>query len=142
MQSMSLELWALFGAFGITALSIFLQGAHLGASAGNAYVVSDRSAPAPFEGPMGGRLARNVRNQIEGMALFLPLVAIATFAGISNGWTARGALVFVCARALYVPLYAFGVPGLRSLVWTAGFFALVAFAWGIFKSAAFPALPT
>ena len=74
MNAITYELWMLFAAFGITAFSIFVQGMHLGAAAGNAYVVSDRSEPAPFEGPIGGRLARNVRNQIEGMSLFVPLV--------------------------------------------------------------------
>ncbi|MEM9238384.1 MAG: MAPEG family protein [Pseudomonadota bacterium] len=43
-------------------------------------------------------MARNVRNQIEGMALFVPLVVIASITGISNGWTQWGALIFVCAR--------------------------------------------
>ncbi|MEM1274652.1 MAG: MAPEG family protein [Pseudomonadota bacterium] len=134
MTGITFELWMLLGAFGITAFSIFVQGLHLGAAAGNAYVVSDRSAPAPFEGPMGGRLARNVRNQIEGMALFVPLVLIASMTGISNGWTQWAALIFVCARAAYVPLYAFGIKGLRSLAWTAGFFALLAFARGIYAA--------
>lgn len=138
MQPISIELWSLFGAFSVTAMSIFLQGAHLGAVAGNSYVISDRSAPAPFEGPLGGRLARNVRNQIEGMALFVPLVSIAALTGISNDWTQWAAIVFVCARALYVPLYAFAVTGLRSLVWTVGFFSLLVFAWGVVQAASFP----
>lgn len=135
MTPLTFELWMLFAAFGITAVSIFVQGMHLGATAGNAYVLSDRSDPAPFEGPMGGRLARNVRNQIEGMALFVPLVLIASLAGISNGWTQWAALIFVCARLAYVPLYAFGVKGLRSMAWTAGFFSLLAFAWGLYAAA-------
>ena len=65
--------------------------------------------------PLDGRLARNVRNQIEGMALFVPLVVIASITGISNGWTQWGALIFVCARLAYVPFYAFGIKGLRSM---------------------------
>ncbi|MEM9436355.1 MAG: MAPEG family protein [Pseudomonadota bacterium] len=135
MAALTYELWMLFAALGVTAFSIFVQGVHLGAAAGNAYVVSDRSEPAPFDSPMGGRLARNVRNQIEGMALFVPLVLIASLAGISNGWTQTAALVFVCARLAYVPLYAFGVKGLRSMAWTVGFFALLAFAWGLYAAA-------
>ena len=135
MDGLTPELWMLFAAFGITAISIFLQGLHLGATVGNAYVISDRSEPAPFEGPIGGRLARNVRNQVEAMALFVPLVLIASLAGISNGWTQTAALVFVCARVAYVPLYAFGVKGLRSMAWTVGFFALLAFAWGLYSAA-------
>lgn len=134
MSALTYELWMLFAAFGITAFSIFVQGMHLGAAAGNAYVLSDRSNPAPVNGPMGGRLARTVRNQIEGMALFVPLVVIASLAGISNDWTQWGALIFVCARLAYVPLYAFGVKGLRSMAWTIGFFALLAFAWGLYPA--------
>lgn len=135
MGAITYELWMLFAALGVTAFSIFVQGMHLGATVGNAYVVSDRSEPAPFDGPMGSRLARNMRNQIEGMALFVPLVMIAFLSGISNGWTQTAALIFVCARLAYVPLYAFGIKGLRSLAWIVGSFSLLGFAWGLYSAA-------
>ncbi len=33
--------------------------------------------------------------------------------------TSLGALIYVAARAVYIPLYAFGVPYVRSLTWVA-----------------------
>ncbi|MEM9439073.1 MAG: MAPEG family protein [Pseudomonadota bacterium] len=136
-MELSTELWALFGVFSIAALSIFIQAAHLGAAAGNAYAVSDRSAKPPFSGPIGGRLARNVRNQAEGLMLFIPLVIVSEFAGVSNLWTQWGALVFISARALYVPLYAFAISPLRSMAWFAGFVSLFVYAWGILSATYF-----
>jgi uncharacterized MAPEG superfamily protein len=38
-------------------------------------------------------------------------------AGREGDLSAWGAIVYFGARVLYVPLYAFGVPVLRSLVW-------------------------
>lgn len=137
MIEMSQELWALMAMFGVVALSILFQGMHLGATAGNPYVISDRSTPPPGSSPVGGRLSRNVRNQVEGMILFIPLVLVSELAGVSNGWTQWAALIFICARALYVPFYAFGIAPLRTIAWTVGYFSLFAYGWGILSATYF-----
>ena len=45
--------------------------------------------------------------------------------GRTGGTTLLGAWIYVIARALYVPLYASGVPVLRSLVWLAALIGIV-----------------
>jgi uncharacterized MAPEG superfamily protein len=52
------------------------------------------------------------------------LAVIISVAGLSSPLTRLAAMVFVVLRILYWPLYAFGVPYVRGLVWTASFVAL------------------
>ena len=47
----------------------------------------------------------------------LAAVLIAHVAGRANAVTALGAQIYFWGRVAYVPLYAFGVPPIRSLVW-------------------------
>jgi len=68
-----------------------------------------------------GRARRTVKNQIEAVAVFAPLVLVAHMLEVSNTLTVWGAGLFLGARVFYVPLYLLGVPYLRTLVWGAGF---------------------
>lgn len=72
---------------------------------------------------VAGRLDRAQLNSIVAMALFAPAVLILAHKGISTSSTLFAAQAFLVARVLYVPLYAFGLPGVRTLVWGVGFFA-------------------
>lgn len=137
MIAMSTELWALFGTFAVALVSILAQGMYLDLRSGIPYVLSSRDTTAPNHGPLGGRLDRNVGNQVEGMILFLPLVAVSELAGISNVWTVNAALVYLAARVLYLPAYAFGLVPFRTMIWSAGLFALFAYGWGILSATAF-----
>jgi len=46
--------------------------------------------------------------------------------------SALGAQVYLYARLLYVPLYAFGIVGLRTVVWVASFVGLFLVFWPLF----------
>ena len=74
---------------------------------------------------VAGRLERAQMNSIVAMALFAPAVLILGHKGLSTPSTLLAAQVFLAARVLYVPLYAFGLPGVRTLVWVAGVLATV-----------------
>ena len=74
---------------------------------------------------VAGRLERAQMNSIVAMALFAPAVLILAHKGLSTPDTLLAAQVFLAARVLYVPLYAFGLPGVRTLVWVAGVLATV-----------------
>ena len=50
---------------------------------------------------------------------------IAHVAGQNGFLTLWGAALYFWARVVYVPLYALGVPYVRSLVWTVSFAGLV-----------------
>ena len=91
----------------------------------------------PSESGMYGRTRRILRNSNETVSVFLALcvAAIALDAkaatqlpatwGPDMDLAVTGAMIYVVARALFIPLYLFGVPLLRSAAWVAGFAGLV-----------------
>ncbi|MBP7703785.1 MAG: MAPEG family protein [Caulobacter sp.] len=66
---------------------------------------------------LGGRLSRAQANLFETLPLFIAAVLIAHVADRNGVLTHWGTLVYLAGRVVYVPLYAFGVKQLRSLVW-------------------------
>jgi uncharacterized MAPEG superfamily protein len=66
---------------------------------------------------VAGRLDRALRNFSETFPLFATLVFAAHAVGGHNALTESGAVLYFVARLAYLPLYALGVPLVRSLVW-------------------------
>jgi uncharacterized MAPEG superfamily protein len=132
---MTIETLTLIGLGAILFASILAQSLHTDLTAGFAYSFSSRDATAPGAGVLGPRLARNVRNQVEGLALYLPFALAASELEVSNAWTEGAAAVYLAARTLHPLAYGFGLNPLRTLVWSAGFCALPAFAWGLLAAA-------
>ena len=76
--------------------------------------------------PRTARIKRALANHFEALTLFTLAVVVVTLSNQASGFTAGCAWVYLAARILYVPAYAFGwVPG-RSLIWAVGFAASVA----------------
>ena len=69
---------------------------------------------------IAARLDRAKNNMQEALPFFLGLAMLALVKGGDSGQPVNGAIVFLVARAIYVPIYAAGIPVLRSLVWLAG----------------------
>ena len=67
--------------------------------------------------PLTGRLERAQANLFETLPLFIGAVLIAQVADLTGALTAWGAGLYFWARVAYIPLYALGVPYIRSLVW-------------------------
>ena len=63
------------------------------------------------------RLQRAQNNLFETLPLFIGAVLISHVAGRDTANTALGAQIYFWGRLAYVPLYAFGVRQIRSLVW-------------------------
>ena len=79
----------------------------------------------PEASVIAARLDRAKSNMLEALPLFLGLAMLALAKrGDTNG-AVNGAIVFLIARTIYVPVYAAGIPVLRSLVWLAGMAGLV-----------------
>jgi len=74
--------------------------------------------PPPLTG-IAGRLDRAVRNFLETFPFFAAAVLVAQIVGRHDWMTVWGVQLYFWARALYVALYAFGVPLIRSLAWNA-----------------------
>ena len=62
------------------------------------------------------RAAREVEPPHEGARLARAVLAV-HLGGGNGGLSALGATLYFWARLIYVPLYAFGVPFIRSVVW-------------------------
>lgn len=67
-----------------------------------------------------GRLMRAVTNGFEGLVMFAPAALIIAISGQSTPITAVAAWVYVAARILYVPAYAYGLAPWRSVIWMVG----------------------
>ncbi|GGD65892.1 MAPEG family protein [Caballeronia grimmiae] len=81
------------------------------------YNAGPRDGPAPPPGKLTGRLMRAQANLFETLPVFAIAVLIVHVTGRENALTHSGALTYFGARLVYVPLYAAGVPFVRSLVW-------------------------
>ena len=131
---MTLELWTLLGSAAILWIAIFAQQLVLDITGGVQYALSNREQDHNFKGvtPLHGRLTRTVRNHMESLAIFTPLILIAAVAGISNIWTKGAAITFMISRALYLLFYAAGITPFRSFAWMIGFmFSVGAFVFGL-----------
>jgi len=71
------------------------------------------------------RSTRAVRNHIEALCMFVPVVLVLNAAGISNEATILWTKLFVGARAAYAVFYWLGTPWARTLVWALGLVATV-----------------
>ena len=64
-------------------------------------------------------------NAVEAFAPFAALVLIAHIAGAANDNTAVWAAVFFWSRVAHAVVYLFGIPFVRTIIFAAGFFAVV-----------------
>ena len=122
---MTPELTVLALAALVQAVQIALAGAAMNRDLGPAWNAGPRDTQPDF-GPMAGRLRRAVSNHFEGLAFFTIAVVVVTLGGAASGLTAACAWIYLVARILYVPAYAFGWTPWRSVIWAAGFVATMA----------------
>ena len=89
------------------------------------YLMSARDEPREV-GRMTGRIRRALDNSVTAMALFAPAVLLLIVQDRTSDASLLAAQVFLIARIIYLPVYALGVPTVRTLAWLAGFAATVA----------------
>lgn len=83
-----------------------------------------RDAEMPPLSPVAERLRRAQNNLYETLPLFIAVVLILHVADKSSAATVLGCQLYVFGRIAYLPLYAAGVPWLRSIVWLVSFAGL------------------
>ena len=118
-----LNIVALYGLFIIVVIVAQVLAAM--SQVGLGALASPRDDAGPLTG-VAGRLDRALRNCVVAMVLFAPAVLIVELKGVAGGGSLLAAQVFLIARVLYVPIYAAGIPWVRTLVWAAGLGATVA----------------
>jgi len=114
-MTIELALLALSTGLGLVHIVVASHSASL--QRGYRWSASARDEPAdPLRG-VAGRLDRASKNFLETFPLFAAAILSCTALGRHNGLTEWGAQLYFWGRVAYLPLYAAGVPLVRSLVW-------------------------
>lgn len=112
---------ALYGFLVLLTLLFQVTGAMQQLSLG--YLMSNRDEHRSVTG-WTARLSRALDNSVVAMALFAPAVLLLIATDQTSDGSLLAAQVFLVARVIYLPAYVFGLVGLRTLVWLAGFAAI------------------
>lgn len=121
---MTHDLWILFGACILGLVHLTAASFAFRAQAGNAYMVGARDEDLRPTG-MAGRLHRAQWNFLETFPVFAALVLITHVAGEAGYWSMLGSRIYLGGRILFLPLYAAGIPWLRSFSWNIATIGLV-----------------
>ncbi len=116
---MTPELTVLALAAILQAAQITLAAVVMNRDAGVAWNAGPRDTEPDFS-PLTGRLRRAVDNHFEALILFTIAVVLVTYSGAAGTLTAACAWVYLAARILYVPAYAFGWSPWRSAIFGVG----------------------
>lgn len=87
----------------------------------------DETLPPPE--PIVGRLARAQANFFETFPVAAAAILIVTISGRTDQWTELGAIVWLAARIVYLPLYTLGIPRVRTLVFLVSVAGIVMILW-------------
>ncbi|WP_187430279.1 hypothetical protein ROLI_007760 [Roseobacter fucihabitans] len=118
-----IQILALYGLLVIATL--ILQATGTMTQLGLGYLLGSRDESRSISG-ITARLERALNNSITAMVLFAPAVLLLVVSENTSNQSILAAQAFLIARIIYVPAYAFGVVGVRSLAWTIGIFATIA----------------
>jgi uncharacterized MAPEG superfamily protein len=121
---MTLELYLLVGATVLGLVHLSVASFTFKAQVGNRYTVGPRDDDIRPAG-VAGRLSRAQWNFLETYPLFAASVLIVVVTGSSGTWSSVGSVMYIIGRVLYLPLYALGVPWLRTFSWNFATLGLV-----------------
>ena len=114
------------------ALSVVLGFVHITVSAiattaqyGSRWNLSARDASMPPLGPIAGRLQRASHNFLETFPLFAVAVLIADATNRHDWMAVWGPQIYFYARLIYLPIYAAGIPAVRTVVWSVSTLGIV-----------------
>lgn len=85
---------------------------------GTKWNVGARDEELPPLNPVAGRLARAQANYQETFPIAIVALLGVVLADRTSAMTALGGWIWLGARIIYLPLYGFGVPAVRTLVFT------------------------
>jgi uncharacterized MAPEG superfamily protein len=88
-----------------------------------------RDEAQPPLAPVAGRLGRAQANFLETFPIAVVALLGVVIAGRTSATTALGGWIWLGARVVYLPLYAAGVPVIRTLAWMVSVVGLVMVIW-------------
>jgi uncharacterized MAPEG superfamily protein len=89
-----------------------------------AWLMGPRDDPRPVTG-QAARLSRAYANFLETFPLFAVAVIAVVMAGKTSSQTTFGCWLYLVARVAYTPLYALGLPVVRTIAWTASMIGII-----------------
>jgi uncharacterized MAPEG superfamily protein len=92
---------------------------------GMPWAAGPRDEPAPAIGKLGARLDRAWKNFVETFPLFVAAVLVEAQVPQDSEIAAMGAQLYFWGRVAFLPLYAIGVPFLRTIAWTVALAGIV-----------------
>jgi uncharacterized MAPEG superfamily protein len=135
----NLQLAGMSVEFTMLALAIVLGFVHILLAAhfitnerGLMWNMGPRDETKPLSSRLAGRLDRALANFKETFPLFAVAVLMAAALARHSSLTVWGAQLYLAGRILYLPLYAFGVPVLRTIVWAVATAGIVMVLWAVF----------
>ena len=126
MNALSTELLGLVAAAVLGLVHIVLASHSASLQRGYRWSASPRDEQLPPLAGIAGRLVRANANFLETFPFFAggTLAVVAT--GAQSAWSKWGIMLYVGGRIAYLPLYAFGVPVVRSVAWNVAIAGIVA----------------
>ena len=104
---------------------VLLHGQTASLQRGYGWALSSRDGTSePLMG-IPARLERAMRNYLETFTFFAATVMLAHTVGRHTELMAAGSMIYFFSRLIYLPLYAFGVPVLRTIVWNLSVLGIV-----------------
>lgn len=88
-----------------------------------------RDESLPPLNPLAGRLVRAQANYMETLPIAIVALIGVVVAGRTSEWTAMGGWIWLGARIVYLPLYGFGVPVVRTIIFLASLVGLLIALW-------------
>ncbi|MBC7428876.1 MAG: MAPEG family protein [Bacteriovorax sp.] len=92
---------------------------------GISWNLSARDQKGPELAGVSGRLDRAFKNFMETFPFFMTAILVVQITTLANPLSNIGAQLYFWARVVYVPLYAFGIPVFRTLVWIASLIGII-----------------
>lgn len=128
-MAIELQMLAWAGVLGL--VQVMLASAAITRERGTRWNASARDGQAPPPGLLAGRLQRAQANFLETFAVFAAAAIAVVVAGRQDSSTALAVQLYFWARLAYVPLYAAGIPYVRSLAWVVSLVGILMLLWAL-----------
>jgi uncharacterized MAPEG superfamily protein len=115
----------------LLALHVAVQAISVTLEFGSRWNAGPRDEGLRPKGVIAGRAERALRNYLETFSAFGLLAVTLLVLGRADGIGQVGALVWIAARIVYLPLYLLGIPYIRSIAWIVAALGLTAMAWRV-----------
>ena len=114
---MTLELYCLAWAVVLGLAHIFIAGNARTVELGAKWNMGARDEKTQDLKPLTGRLLRAQSNFFETFPLFASAVLIVAVSHTYSAYSYWGCIIYLVARIIYLPIYAFGIPVIRTIIW-------------------------